>query len=257
MTASVEPAPGRLSGLVAVVTGAGRGLGRALALRLAREGASVVVNDIDAAGCAETADLIGPGSAAVPADLTTPSGAGAVIDGAIGRFGRLDILVNNAALFATAQPRPFTEIEPDELDRVVSANTRLVLLPCQRAVGHMARQGGGRIVNVVSASILAGPAGLVPYVASKGAVFAMTRVLATECGPLGVTVNSVAPGLLVTDGSLANTSPEAFDLQRSRRPVARDGGPQDVEEAVLFLVSPGSSFVTGQMLVVNGGAQYW
>lgn len=250
-------ANGRQYGRVAIVTGAAGDLGRVLARRLAREGASVAASDVDAAGCEATADLLGDTALAVPADLSTEAGADALFAEVADRFGRLDVLVNNAALFATVRPTPFQEVAPGELDRVLSTNARLVLLPCQRAVGPMARQGGGRIVNVVSGSILAGAASLLPYVASKGAVFAMTRVLATECGPLGITVNSVAPGLLATAAALGNTPPAAFEQQRARRPVARDGTPEDVEEAVAFLAAPGSSFVTGQMLVVNGGAQYW
>lgn len=250
-------AEGRLTGRVAVVTGAAGDLGRVLARRLARDGASVVVSDVDAEGCREAAATLGKTAVAVPADLSTPAGADQLFGEVASRLGRLDILVNNAALFATVRPTPFSEVIPEELDRVLTTNARLVLLPCQRAVEPMARQGEGRIVNVVSGSILAGAAGLLPYVASKGAVFAMTRVLATECGPLGITVNSVAPGLLVTGASLGNTPEEAFEHQRSRRPVARDGRPEDIEEAVAFLVAPGSSFVTGQMIAVNGGAQYW
>lgn len=245
-----------LDGLVAVVTGAGRGLGRAIATRLVADGARVVVNDVDPSGCAETAAALGERAAPCAADVSEPAGAASVVDDAIERFGRLDILVNNAARFATVRHQPFGEVDVEEFDRIVQANTRVVLLPTQRAVPHMAALGSGRVINIASGSILAGTPGLLPYVASKGAVFAMTRVLATECGPIGVTVNSVAPGLLVTPGSLDNTPDQAFAHQRAIRPIGRDGHPEDVASAVAYLASPGSAFVTGQMLVVNGGAQY-
>lgn len=246
-----------LDGLVAVVTGAGRGLGRAIAGRLIEQGATVVVNDVDPAACAETASSLGDRATACAADVSDPDGATTVVDHAIERFDRLDILVNNAARFSTVHHQPFGDVAVEEFDRIVQANTRVVLLPTQQAVPHMAARGGGRVINIASGTILAGTPGLLPYVASKGAVFAMTRVLATECGPLRVTVNSVAPGLLVTPGSLGNTPEPAFAYQRSIRPLGRDGHPEDVASAVAFLASPESAFVTGQMLVVNGGAQYF
>ncbi|MGH3439694.1 MAG: SDR family NAD(P)-dependent oxidoreductase [Sciscionella sp.] len=247
----------RLDGLVAVVTGAGRGLGQCLAQRLSTDGAAVVVNDIDAASCYATAERIGLTALAAPGDPSTEEGASALVEQTIEKFGQIDVLVNNAAAFATVVHQSALDVEAAELDHVLSTNARLTLLPSQKAIGHMRRQGQGRIINIASGTLLAGTPGLLPYVASKGAVFAMTRVLAAECGCWNITVNSVAPGLLITPGSLANTPEQAFAVQRSARPISRDGTPEDVEEAVSFLAAPGSGFVTGQMIVVNGGAQFW
>jgi NAD(P)-dependent dehydrogenase (short-subunit alcohol dehydrogenase family) len=251
---------GRLEDHVVIVTGAASGIGAAFAGRLAREGARLALVDIDAArlnAVAAACRNSGAEALEVELDVSDPVAVRAEVDGIASRLGGIDALVNNAAVFSTLRNRPFEEIEPAELDRVLAVNARGPFLMCQAAVPHMRRRGRGKIVNMASGALLAAPAGLAHYVMSKGAVFALTRVLARELGPDGINVNSIAPGLTVTEG-VRTLYPDTFIAgARESRSIARDEMPGDLEGTLLYLLSADSDFVTGQMIVVNGGAQFW
>jgi NAD(P)-dependent dehydrogenase (short-subunit alcohol dehydrogenase family) len=248
----------RLADKVAVITGGAAGIGLAYARRCLAEGARVVVADVVDPGPA-VATLGGAGRVlGVRTDVSDGAAVRAMVDAAVARFGRIDVLVNNAAVFATLRPQPFDEIPEAEWDRVMAVNVKGVW-NCARAVAPVMRtQGGGRIVNVASAIVAKGTALLLHYVTSKGAVVAMTRALARELGPSGITVNAVAPGLILSDTVQANPDITGFQLNAimQARSLKRDAFPEDVEGAVVFLASDDSAFMSGQTLVVDGGSVF-
>jgi NAD(P)-dependent dehydrogenase (short-subunit alcohol dehydrogenase family) len=255
-----EAAGGRLRGQVVILTGAAGGIGRVYSRRLAREGARLALVDVDGSGlAAAAAECVAAGAEAIglDADVSDPESVRRVVGETVGRFGRVDALVNNAALFSTLAHRPFEEIPVAEVDRVLAVNVRGPFLLCQAVAPYMRRQGRGRIVNIASGIILSAPPGLAHYVTSKGAVFALTRALARELGPDGITVNTLAPGLTVTDAVIATQPEQTIARSRESRCLRRDEVPEDLEGTLVHLLSRDSDFVTGQMLVVNGGAQFW
>ena len=248
----------RLDGKVAVITGGAAGIGFAYAKRFLAEGARVVVADIaDPAAAVDKLDSAGR-ALGVRTDVSDASSVRAMVEAALARFGRIDVLVNNAAVFATLKPQPFDEIPEAEWDRVMAVNVKGVW-NCARAVAPAMRaQGGGRIVNVASAIVAKGTALLMHYVTSKGAVVAMTRALARELGPDRITVNAVAPGLILSDTVQANPDITAFQeaAVMQARSLKRDAFPDDVEGTVVFLASDDSAFMTGQTLIVDGGSVF-
>ena len=248
----------RLDGKVAVITGGVAGIGFAYARRFLAEGARVVVADIaDPAAAVDKLDAAGR-ALGVRTDVSDAGSVGAMVDATLARFGRLDVLVNNAAVFATLKPQSFDAIPEAEWDRVMAVNVKGVWL-CARAVAPAMRaQGGGRIVNVASAIVAKGTALLMHYVTSKGAVVAMTRALARELGPDRITVNAVAPGLILSDTVQANPDITAFQEAAimQARSLKRDAFPDDVEGTVVFLASDDSAFMSGQTLVVDGGSVF-
>jgi NAD(P)-dependent dehydrogenase (short-subunit alcohol dehydrogenase family) len=248
----------RLDGKVAVITGAAAGIGFAYARRFLAEGARVVIADV--VDPLPATEKLGAGDRvlAVRTDVSDPRAVRSMVDAAVGRFARIDVLVNNAAVFATLRPQRFEEIPDAEWDRVMAVNVKGVWNCARAVVPVMRAQRGGRIVNVASAIVAKGTAMLLHYVTSKGAVVAMTRALARELGPDGITVNAVAPGLILSDTVQANPAITDFQLDAIMRVRAlkREAFPEDVEGAVVYLASDDSAFMSGQTLVVDGGSVF-
>jgi NAD(P)-dependent dehydrogenase (short-subunit alcohol dehydrogenase family) len=239
----------RLDGRVALVTGGGKGIGRHYCAALAAEGARVMIADIvDAADLVqEIAARHGKEAAASTiADVSDESAVERMVAATLERFGRIDILVNNAAVFATLQEQPIGEIDPALWDRVMAVNVRGPFLVCRHVVPVMAAQGYGKIINVGSGSVMRGMPHMVHYVTSKGAVTAFTRALSREVGGKGIRVNTLAPGFTLSDTLLAGNP--------DRRALKRDQHPEDLLGALVFLASADSDFITGQTLAVDGGA---
>jgi pyridoxal 4-dehydrogenase len=238
----------KLEGRVAIVTGAGQGIGRAIAEKLREEGASVIVADKNSETAAKTAAEIG-GTAHIT-DVSDPDQVSALVAAAADQFGKIDILVNDAAIVPFV---PWEELDFAEWRRVMSVNIDGVFLMCKAVYPHMKAAGYGRIVNIASNVVTAGTPNMAHYVASKGAVFAFTRSLATEVGAHGITVNAVAPGLTASEGVLASPHAEAFDFVVSLQSIPRRGVPADIAPAVAFLASEEAHWITGQMITADGG----
>jgi NAD(P)-dependent dehydrogenase (short-subunit alcohol dehydrogenase family) len=246
---------GKLDGNVAIVTGGAQGIGRAIALGLAAEGARIVIADLERA--AEAAAHF-PDGVGLRVDVASEEDVTRLVEETLAACGRIDVLVNNAGLYASLAMRPFEEIPPDEWRRVMDVNVLSMFLCCRAVVPVMRGQGGGRIVNISSGTPFRGVPYLLHYVTSKGAIVAFTRSLAKELGQDGILVNCIAPGFTMTEGVMAN--PEVLerlrDVSVAARTLKRDQVAEDVVGAAVFFSGPGSEFVTGQTMVIDGG-QYF
>ena len=246
----------RLQNKTAVITGAAAGIGRATAAAFVREGARVIVADLDFAAAEKTCRELGPATLPVACDVADSAQCRGLIDRAEAHFGRLDILVNNAGLGALG-----TVVTTEEavLDRILAVNVKGVFMCSKYAVPLMAKHGGGVIVNTASNVASIGLADRAAYVASKGAVAALTRSMALDHVKDNIRVNCVAPGVTMSsyfDRMLKQVDdPEAFKrVLESRQPMGRTGRPEEIANAILFLACDESSFATGSMLTVDGGA---
>ena len=249
----LAPRTGQLAGQAAIVTGAARGIGRAIALALAREGASVAVNyRTQAEAAEEVVRLIremGADAVPVQADVTDPAAAQALAAAAIARWGRVDILVNNAGV---AIYRLLLDTTVEEWDAVMAVHLRGAFNCTKAVLPHMIRAGRGRIINISSVWGQVGAANEVAYSTAKAGLIGFTRALAREVGRAGITVNAVAPGAIETDMLAGLSKEERAELAESI-PLNRLGTPEEVASAVVFLASPQAAYLTGQVISPNGG----
>jgi pyridoxal 4-dehydrogenase len=244
----------RFEGRTAIVTGGARGIGAAIARRLGSEGATVAVADIDGAGAEKTAAAIGGASFGAQVDIGEPESVAALHGAVEERCGKLDVLVNAAAIV------PFVawdELDFEEWRRVMRVNLDGLFLMCRAGSDLMRKGGYGRIVNICSNSIFAGTPNMAHYVASKGGVLTFTRALATELGAHKITVNSVAPGLTDTEGVQLTPHKDAFEFVEMLQAIKGRGTPEDIVPAVAFLASEEAHWITGQCLNADAGMVRW
>lgn len=244
----------RLKKQVAIVTGAGQGIGRAIALTLAREGATVVVNDIDLEKAEKVAEEIkSQGGQALPvqADVSVGDEVNNLVEKTLDNYKRVDILVNNAGV---AKMTRLLELTEAEWDRTMNINIKGQFLCSKAVIAHMIKQKRGKIVNIASLAAHIGAPGLAAYGASKGGVVQLTKALAVELGKYNIMVNAVSPGLTLTDliKSAVKDRPD-FIEGIDRIPLRRAAEPEDIANVVLFLASAESDYITGQVLIVDGG----
>ena len=250
----------RLKDRVIIVTGGAHGIGRAYCRGLAAEGAKVVVADLDFGAAEAVVRSLGESGGdalAVRADVSQAEDVDAMAQAAADRFGSVDGLINNAAVFQVpAMSRvPFEQIPIDEWDRLIAVNLRGVFLGCRAVVPYMKAQGRGKIINISSGTVFHGSANSAHYVTSKAGVIGFTRSLARELGDHNINVNAIAPGLTL---SLEEMTEDRLQMSRNRaqaRAIKRDQEPEDLVGTAVFLCSPDSDFITGQTIVVDGGAQ--
>ena len=248
---------GRLSGRVAIVTGSAQGIGSRYAQALASEGAAVVCADIiDASMVVDS--IISRGGRAIKAllDVTSSESARQMAELTFETFGKIDILVNNAGLFTNLALQPFEEITSSEWDKVMAVNVRGPFECAKAVLPFMRNQSYGKIVNIASGTVFKGAPMLLHYVSSKGAVVAMTRSMARELGDYGIRVNTVAPGLTASENTLSNPAWQGAVSANNiaSRAIKREVTPEDLCGSLIYLVSQASDFVTGQVIVVDGGS---
>jgi NAD(P)-dependent dehydrogenase (short-subunit alcohol dehydrogenase family) len=249
---------GRLDGRVAIITGAAQGIGAAYAKALAGEGACVALSDIlDASAAAIDIEdsFQGAETLVLKTDVSDESQTQKMVADTVAKFGKLDILISNAAMFANVSHKPFFEIPVAEWDQMMAVNVRGPWLCAKAAVPEMRKNGYGKIVNIASGTLVKGVPDILHYVTSKGAVLAMSRSMSREVGGDGICVNTLAPGLTMSEGVLGSDEfMSGRDANLASRALKRYQEPEDLTGAMLFLVSSDSDFMTGQCMVVDGGS---
>ena len=247
----------RLSGKVAIVTGAAQGIGASYAIAMAAEGAKVVVSDLlDSTDTIAAIKKAGGDAIDCPADVSSPESVAGLVAKTIDAYGGVDILVNNAAIFGKLVDKSFADIDSTEWDAVMAVNVRGVF-ECVKAVFPFMKQNNyGKIINIASGTVFKGSPNLAHYVTSKGAVIGMTRALSRELGEFNICINAIAPGLTMSENVAAgsNYNADKLNANRATRALKRLQEPDDLIGAVLFLASNDSDFMTGQTMVVDGGS---
>lgn len=247
----------QLDGKTVIVTGAARGLGREYAIKLAAEGANVVAADI--ADCSETASTAGNGTIAQTLDVASMDSCQAMADAAVSAFGRIDGLVNNAALYGGLSSAKFDQFSEEEWARVMDVNVAGIWRCCKAVVGPMREAGGGSIVNISSLAAMYGLAYGLHYATSKAAVIGITRSLARELGRDWIRVNSVGPSAVLTEGTeefFGDKLDKAKQVIAAGQSLQRNLEPEDLSGTIVYLMSDASKFVTGQMMMVDGGTVF-
>jgi NAD(P)-dependent dehydrogenase (short-subunit alcohol dehydrogenase family) len=244
----------RFEGRSAIVTGAAQGIGAAIAKRLAAEGAAVAVVDQNLEGAEAVAAACGPRSYALACDVGDPDQVAALHAAVLARAGKIDVLVNNAAIVPFT---PWDQVDFAHWRRIMRVNLDGVFLMCRASSDAMRASGYGRIVNIISNTIFAGTPNMAAYVAAKGGVFGFTRALATELGAHRITVNGICPGLTASEGVMASPHKEAFGFVEMLQAIKGHGKPEDIVPAVAFLASEEAHWITGQTVNVDAGMVRW
>jgi 3-oxoacyl-[acyl-carrier protein] reductase len=249
-----------LKGRVVIITGAGQGIGRCYAHRFAAVGAIPILAEINEGNSQRVVEEIkaaGPGMAVpIATDVSSPKSVRQMTETVLDRFGRIDVLINNAALYSRLTRGTFDQLPLEEWDDVLRVNVTGAFLCCREVLPTMREAKWGRIINISSGTVTLGRPNFMHYVTSKAALIGMTRAMARELGPSGITVNAVLPGLTKTEIEAAGATQAVWDIILQQQCIPRAGTPEDVAELVMFLASSASGFITGQCLAVDGGATH-
>jgi 3-oxoacyl-[acyl-carrier protein] reductase len=247
----------RLENRIAVVTGAGQGIGKAIALAMAREGAALVVvdlNEANARAVSREIELVGGNALALYTDISNEELVRGMIDATLNEYGRVDILVNNAGIFPTS---PVEVMQEEEWNRVIGTNLVGTFLCSKAVVPHFLAQSSGRIISLTSGRAFQGARHGAHYAASKAGIIAFSKSLALELSPHGVTVNVICPGITDTAQPRGHQTEEQIYAQGQRIPLGRIGQPEDLAGPAIFLASDAAGFITGQTILANGGGIMW